>query len=82
MATGIPMKPSLMLLCGVWLGWSSPAAPAIEPWDQNRWYWSIEGKPVYWDRFETMLRETQKRGIVVQIEVWDRFDYTQLSSAD
>jgi len=29
----------------------------------------------YWDRFETMLRETEKRGIFVQIEVWDRFDY-------
>lgn len=30
----------------------------------------------YWDRFETMLRETHKRGIFVQIEVWDRFDYS------
>jgi len=30
----------------------------------------------YWDRFETMLRETHKRQIVVQIEVWDRFDYS------
>ena len=28
----------------------------------------------YWDRFETFLRETSKRGIFVQIEVWDRFD--------
>ena len=30
----------------------------------------------YWDRFETMLKLTGERDIVVQIEVWDRFDYT------
>ena len=30
----------------------------------------------YWNRFETMLRETAKRSIIVQIEIWDRFDYT------
>jgi hypothetical protein len=29
----------------------------------------------YWTRFERMLRETSKRDIFVQIEVWDRFDY-------
>ncbi len=32
--------------------------------------------PAYWARFERMLRETHKRSIVVQIELWDRFDYT------
>jgi len=30
----------------------------------------------YWDRFETMLQLTAERDIVVQIEVWDRFDYS------
>lgn len=30
----------------------------------------------YWIRFERMLRETSKRDIVVQIEIWDRFDFT------
>ncbi|MEX2187642.1 MAG: putative collagen-binding domain-containing protein [Pirellulales bacterium] len=30
----------------------------------------------YWSRFERMLRETAKRDIIVQIEIWDRFDYT------
>ena len=30
----------------------------------------------YWRRFETMLRLTHQRDIIVQIEVWDRFDYT------
>jgi hypothetical protein len=30
----------------------------------------------YWQRFETMLRLTEKREIIVQIEVWDRFDLT------
>ena len=29
----------------------------------------------YWTRFERLLRETAQRNIVVQIEVWDRFDY-------
>jgi hypothetical protein len=31
----------------------------------------------YWRRFETMLRLTGERDIIVQIEVWDRFDYSQ-----
>jgi len=33
--------------------------------------------PDYWQRFEDMLRWTQERGIIVQIEVWDRFDYSR-----
>ena len=33
--------------------------------------------PEYWRRFEDMLRWTCERGIMVQIEVWDRFDYSQ-----
>jgi hypothetical protein len=31
----------------------------------------------YWQRFATFLDETEKRGIIVQIEVWDRFDYSR-----
>ncbi|QDT02414.1 hypothetical protein K227x_07900 [Rubripirellula lacrimiformis] len=31
----------------------------------------------YWARFEEMLKLTQQRDIIVQIEVWDRFDYSQ-----
>ncbi len=34
--------------------------------------WNAE----YWARFARMLRETAARDIIVQIEVWDRFDYT------
>lgn len=30
----------------------------------------------YWRRFENLLRWTAEREIVVQIEVWDRFDYS------
>jgi len=30
----------------------------------------------YWRRFENMLQWTAERGIIVQIEVWDRFDYS------
>lgn len=122
---------------------------AIEPWAEDPWYWSVDGKPVlllggsdddnlfqwpreklipqldrivaaggnvirntmsdrkdggfevypflrldsgkydlaqwnpvYWQRFETMLAETAERGIFVQIEVWDRFDYTDVRAND
>jgi hypothetical protein len=39
-------------------------------YDLNTW------NDEYWERFRRMLRETAKRGIFVQIEIWDRFDYT------
>ena len=29
----------------------------------------------YWKRFETFLAETARRDIIVQIELWDRFDF-------
>jgi hypothetical protein len=32
--------------------------------------------PEYWRRFQDMLRWTAQRDIIVQIEVWDRFDYS------
>jgi len=32
----------------------------------------------YWDRFAEMLRLTAERDIVVQIEVWDRFDLSDV----
>ncbi len=31
----------------------------------------------YWRRFANMLKWTAERGIIVQIEVWDRFDFSQ-----
>ena len=31
----------------------------------------------YFNRFEFFLKETKKRDIIVQIEVWDRFDYSR-----
>lgn len=31
----------------------------------------------YWERFSYFLEETRKRNIIVQIEVWDRFDYSR-----
>ncbi len=45
-------------------------------YDLNQW----NGE--YWTRFERMLRETAKRNIFVQIEVWDRFDYTDSGGSD
>jgi hypothetical protein len=40
-------------------------------YDLERW------NNAYWDRFDTFLRLTGERDIIVQIEVWDRFDYSQ-----
>ncbi|MEQ9410956.1 MAG: putative collagen-binding domain-containing protein [Fuerstiella sp.] len=41
-----------------------------DKYDLNAW------NDEYWQRFERMLRETARRDIMVQIEIWDRFDYT------
>jgi hypothetical protein len=38
-------------------------------YDLNQW------NDEYWTRFENMLKWTAERDIIVQIEVWDRFDY-------
>lgn len=40
-------------------------------YDLERW------NPEYWRRFARMLEGTFARDIVVQIEVWDRFDYAR-----
>lgn len=40
-------------------------------YDLDRW------NEEYWQRFENMLRLTHERDIIVQIEVWDRFDYSR-----
>lgn len=40
-------------------------------YDLNQW------NEDYWHRFEFFLNETAKREIIVQIEVWDRFDYSR-----
>ena len=40
-------------------------------YDLNRW------NDEYWQRFENMLRLTSERDIIVQIEVWDRFDHSR-----
>jgi hypothetical protein len=40
-------------------------------YDLNQW------NEAYWQRFQFFLKETAKCGIIVQIEVWDRFDYSR-----
>ncbi len=40
-------------------------------YDLRRW------NPEYWQRFANLLRWTEERGIIVQIEVWDRFDLSR-----
>ncbi len=37
--------------------------------------------PEYWQRFEFFLQQTKAREIFVQIEVWDRFDYTDVGGS-
>lgn len=37
---------------------------------------------IYWERFERLLKETQARQIFIQIEIWDRFDYTDNRAND
>jgi len=44
--------------------------------DLNEW------NDEYWARFEGMLRETTRRRIFVQIEIWDRFDFTDAGGSD
>jgi hypothetical protein len=39
-------------------------------YDLNQW------NPEYWERFDRFLAETGKRKIIVQIELWDRFDFS------
>ncbi len=36
----------------------------------------------YWQRFENLLRWTHERAIIVQIEVWDRFDFSDSGGND
>lgn len=45
--------------------------PKTGKYDLNRW------NPEYWRRFSELLRLTAERSIVVQIEVWDRFDFAR-----
>lgn len=40
-------------------------------YDLNTW------NEEYWNRFEDFLRMTYERDIIVQIEIWDRFDYAR-----
>lgn len=40
-------------------------------YDLNQW------NEEYWQRFENMLRLTSDMDIIVQIEIWDRFDYSR-----
>ncbi|MEZ6130745.1 MAG: putative collagen-binding domain-containing protein [Planctomycetaceae bacterium] len=45
-------------------------------YDLNAW------NEEYWARFERLLTETARRNIVVQIEIWDRFDYVDQNGSD
>ncbi len=40
-------------------------------YDLNRW------NSEYWDCFETLLKLAEERDIIVQIEIWDRFDHSR-----
>ena len=40
-------------------------------YDLDKW------NPVYWTRFENLLKWCHQRDIIIQIEIWDRFDFSQ-----
>lgn len=53
--------------------------------DTKAFYKNKEGKydlrqwnPNYWTKFENLLKLTQERDIIVQIEIWDRFDHARV----
>ncbi|EPR68416.1 hypothetical protein ADICYQ_2511 [Cyclobacterium qasimii M12-11B] len=52
--------------------------------DEKAYYKNEDGKydlsqwnPAYWARFENLLKLTKERDIIVQIEIWDRFDHAR-----
>lgn len=49
----------------------------IEPGKYDLEKWNEE----YWQRFDNFLSWTAERDIIVQIEVWDRFDYSDSSGS-
>lgn len=50
--------------------------PRTGKYDLNRM------NPEYWRRFAELMRLTAERGIVVQVEVWDRFDFARAPWVD
>lgn len=40
-------------------------------YDLSQW------NPAYWERFENLLKLSKERNIIVQIEIWDRFDHAR-----
>lgn len=42
-------------------------------YDLNQWSES------YWSRFENLLKLANERDIIIQLEVWDRFDFSRIS---
>ena len=40
-------------------------------YDLNQW------NPEYWEKFDSLLFWTSERDIIVQIEIWDRFDHSR-----
>ncbi len=55
-----------------------------DPGNERAFYRNADGKydlerwnPAYWERFDNLLRLTSEREIIVQIEIWDRFDHSR-----
>lgn len=52
--------------------------------DEKAFYKNETGKydlsqwnSAYWERFENLLKLSKERNIIVQIEIWDRFDHAR-----
>jgi hypothetical protein len=49
---------------------------------ENGLYDLMQWSEAYWQRFEDMLNLTAERDIIVQLEIWNRFDYSQKNWLD
>ena len=58
---------------------SSSAEKNLQPFyrQQNGLYDLTRWNDAYWDRFEAFISMCEVRNIIVQIEIWDRFDHSR-----
>ncbi len=77
------LKQQLDLLAAVGGNYVRNSMSAREPGDVQPFARRPDGRydltqwnEEYWHRFETLLRLTRDADVIVQIEVWDRFDYS------
>lgn len=81
--------PAMLVVLVVTTPFVNAAGPAddatrIQPYAKNPFYWRYDlnqWNQEYWDRFEKLLRLCRERDIIVQIELWDPWDYFKSTSS-